>query len=178
MLGFAKTFLAELVAVEDDAAVREAATPLMEAQPRLDAIEAEEQRLIRVVTSDAHRATDDQIEEAHQRLSIRKGSQSNWFLEEAQALREEVRKLRTTYQAAAQAARARLEEAGRERLKSIMAELHPLITDAQRLALELEAIRQAVGDGGGNLNEHPVPSLLPGQIVSFQMELAEAKGLL
>ena len=177
MLGFSKVET-ELVPVEDDASVMAATAPLLKAQAALEAIEAEEQRLIRVVTTDVHSATDDQIEEAHQRLSIRKGSQSNWYLEGAQAVRDEVKMLRSTYQLAAQAARARLEEAGRERLKSIMAELHPLITDAQRLALELEAIRQAVGDGGGNLNEHPVPSLMPGQIVSFQMELAEAKGLL
>ncbi len=178
MLGFAKTFLAELVAVEDDPAVMAATAPLLKAQAALQAIEAEEQRLIRAVTSDAHRATDDEIEEAHARLSIRKGSQSQWYLPDAQAARDEVKVLRSTYQAAAQAARARLEEVGRERLKAIMVELHPLITDAQRLALEIETVRQAVGDGGGNLHEHPVPSLLPGQIVSFQMELAEAKGLL
>jgi hypothetical protein len=177
MLGFAKIEI-ELVPVEDDAAVREAAKPLREAQAKLEEAEAEEQRLIRVVTSDAHRATDDQIEEAHQRLSIRKGSQSNWYLEGAQSARDEVRALRTTYQAAAQAARTRLEEAGRERLKSIMAELHPLITNAQRLALEIEGLRQAVGQGGGDCGGHPVPSLLPGEIVDFQIGIAKAQGLL
>lgn len=177
MLDFLKAEV-ELVPVEADEAVREAATPLVEAQAKLEAIEAEEQRLIRAVTSDAHRATDGQIEEAHQRLSIRKGSQSQWYLPDAQAARDEVKVLRTTYQLAAQAARARLEEAGQERLKAIMAELYPLVTDAQRLALEIEELRQKVGQGGGDFGGHPVPCLLPGQIVDFQMGIAKDQGLL
>ncbi|MDP3089640.1 MAG: hypothetical protein Q8N04_03110 [Nitrospira sp.] len=177
MLGFAKVET-DLIAVEDSPEVQAADRPLREAQATQEQTEAEEQRLIQVVTSDVHRASDDRIEEAHQRLAIRKGSQSSWHLPEAQTAREETKAHRAIYQAAVSAARIRLEDAGKEQLKRLLGQLSPLIMDVQRLAGEIEALRQRVGDCGGDLGEHPCPVLLPGQLVSFQMELAKAKGLL
>ncbi len=176
MLGFATK--AELVPVEQDEAVMAAAKPLMEAQKRLEAIEAEEKRLLSFVTTDAHSASDDQIEEAHERLSIKKGSQSAWFLPEAQTVRDELRTRRATYQAAAQAARTRLEAAGIERLKLLLAELHEPVLVAQAKGREIEDLRQTVGQGGGDLGGHPVPCLLPGQILDFQLGIAKAQGFL
>lgn len=177
MLDFLKAE-AELIAVEDDEAVRTTQKPYQDMQARLDQLEARERRLIAVVSGTADQATQAEYDEGQRQLAVRKGTQTGWYLPEAQEARERIISLRVAHNEAVQRAKAQLVDAGMVKLKALCGELSPVIVQAMELANKIEQLRQEVGDGGGDLGEHPVPCLLPGQILDFQIGIAKAQGLL
>lgn len=176
MLGFLKAE-AELIAVEDDEAVRATQKPYQDMQARLEQLETRERRLIAVVSGAADQATQAEYDEGQRQLAIRKGTQTGWYLPEAQEARESILSLRVAYNEAVQRAKAQLIEAGTVRLKALCGELSPVIVQAMELANKIEQLRQEVGDCGGDLGEHPCPVLLPGCLVASQLDLMKAKKL-
>ena len=170
--------MTELVAVADDPEVVATKEPLAMAQTKLAALETEEKHLVRLVSIRVDRATDEDIRHAEERLSIRKGTQTGWYLPEAQEARDEVQALTASYQAAVTAAKERLSAAGLTLLQPLTQQLADILHDAQTLALKMEAVCQEIGLGGVEKPEHPFPVLLPGESVEWQLDLARRKGLL
>jgi len=177
MLSFLKSE-AELVPVESDPEVMEATGALCEAVAELERLEAREKRMIDIVTDRASRVTQAEDDEAREQLAIRKGTQSAWFLPEADESRRLVAALRITHGEAVQRAKARLVEAGTVRLKALCGELQPVLAGAMEIAKRIEALRQEVGQGGAALDEHPCSCLLPGSLVAGQLDLMRKKGLM
>ena len=169
--------MTELVAVADDPEVVATKEPLAMAQTKLAALETEEKHLVRLVSIRVDRATDEDIRHAEERLSIRKGTQTGWYLPEAQEARDEVQALTASYQAAVTAAKERLSAAGLALLQPLNQQLADILHDAQTLALKMEAVCQEIGLGGVEKPEHPFPVLLPGESVEWQLDLARRKGL-
>ena len=169
--------MTELVAVADDPEVVATKEPLAMAQTKLAALETEEKHLVRLVSIRMDRATDEDIRHAEERLSIRKGTQTGWYLPEAQVARDEVQALTASYQAAVTAAKERLSAAGLALLQPLNQQLADILHDAQTLALKMEAVCQEIGLGGVEKPEHPFPVLLPGESVEWQLDLARRKGL-
>ena len=167
----------ELVAVVDDPDVIATLEPLAIAHTKLTALEAEEKRLIRLVSFHVDRATDEEIEHAQRRLSIRKGTQTGWYLPEAQHARDEVQALTASHQTAMTAAKERLSAAGLTHLKPLTQQLADVLHEAQTVAMKIEAVCQEIGQGGVEKPEHPFPVLLPGESVEWQLDLARRKGL-
>lgn len=174
---FLKTSTPELVPLDEDAAVIATRETLYEARMELEAREAEEKQLIRLVSGKVAHATDDMIEDARRRLSIVKGTQDRWFMYEAQQVRDNVKILVGPYQAAVAAAKQRLIEAGEAKRKPLVQQLADTLRDAQVLAGEMEELCQVIGLGGVEKPQHPFPILLPGEIVDWQLDLAKKMGL-
>lgn len=176
MLGFATK--AELIGVEDNPEVQATQKPYQDMRARKDQLEARERRLIAIVTGTAEQPTNEEYQAAQDQLAVRKGTQTGWYLPEAQEARESILSLRVAYSEAVQRAKVQLIEAGTVRLKALCAELSPVIVQAMELADKIEQLRQEVGDAGADLGEHPCPVLLPGCLVDAQLGLMKAKGLL
>jgi len=177
MLDFLKA-APELIPVEDDPEVRATQEPLSRAVKELEQLEAREKRLIAVVNGTADRVAHDEFDEAQRVLAIRKGTQTGWYLPDAQAVRDNIGSLRVAYDTAVQAAKNRLVEAGTLRLKVLCGELSPVLSEAMVIAERIEDLRNQVGQGGGDIDVHPFPALLPGGLLAGQLEIARAKGLL
>ncbi|HSL02614.1 MAG TPA: hypothetical protein VK901_03630 [Nitrospiraceae bacterium] len=75
------------------------------------------------------------------------------------------------------AAKERLFAAGLAKFTPLTQRLVIALHDAQMLAMEIEAVCQDIGLGGVEKPEHPIPVLLPGQLVDWQLDLARQKGL-
>ena len=174
MFPFTNT-LADMVAVDHDTEVMRTKGLLASAQTACLALEAEEQRLIRLATDGNWRGSHADIEEAQRRLSVRKGTQTGWYLPEAQQARHEVQALRPPYQHAVAAAKTRLTQAGVARLTPLTHQLADLLREAQSLAMDIELLCQQIGERGSEKPEHPFPVLLPDGLVSWQLEKAEER---
>lgn len=177
MLNFLTPTTAEWVTVDDDPEVMVARDRLSEVHTKLAALEAEELRDIRLVTGKIVHATDEVIYEAQQRLSIVKGTQSRWYLPEAEAQRQVVKQLTPPYEQARAAAIERLSEAGLLKLKPLCQQLADVLHEARRLADEIETMCQEIGQAGAEKPWHPFPALLPNDIVDWQLEKAKERGL-
>lgn len=177
MLDFLNTSSTELVPVDDDPDVIAVREPLVAANASLAVLEIEEKKLIRLATGREVAATDEELDDAQQRLAVVKGTQNRWYLPELQAQREEVKRLTVPYEAARAAAKLRLNDAGLARLKPLYQQLADALREAQTLALALENVCQEIGLGGIEKPEHPFPSLLAGGIIAWQLDLAKQKGL-
>ncbi|MEO7862841.1 MAG: hypothetical protein ABIU05_20865 [Nitrospirales bacterium] len=70
-------------------------------------------------------------------LSIRKGTQTGWYLQVAQQARDEVQALNPSYQAAVTAAKERLSAAGLEQLKPLCARLADAVLVARDIVVEM-----------------------------------------
>ena len=174
---FLKHSTTELVAVAHDPDVIATQKPLVIAHAKLALLEVEEKHLIRLVSIRVDRATDEDIRHAQQRLSIRKGTQTGWYLLEAREARDEVQRLTVSYQAAVTSAKERLSAAGLVHLKPLTQELADILHEAQTVAVKIEDLCQEIGHGGVEKPEHPFPVLLPGESVEWQLDLARRKGL-
>jgi len=177
MLGFSKVET-ELVPVESDLAVQAAQKPLSRAVKELEQLEAREKRYVSIMNGTAQQVGSDEFQEAQDQIAVRKGTQTGFFLPASEEARRGIVALRQAYETAVAQAKNRLVEAGTLRLKALCGELSPVLTEAMELAEKIEALRQEVGDCGGDLGEHPCPVLLPGCLVAAQVELMRAKGLL
>ena len=166
-----------LIPIIDDPDVRATTAPLIAARTRLATLEDEEQRLIRIATGRADHASNDDIDAAKHTLSIKKGTQSLWFLQPAQEARDQVKALDVSYQAAVASAKRRLSETGLARLKPLCARLADAAHAAQEIAEEIQRLRDELGAAGSDGFEHPVPVLLPGEMLDWQLNLAKEKGL-
>ncbi len=176
MLGFASR--AELVAVEDDEGVRKAQKPLQAALIELGQQEARERRYVSIMNGTAQQVSSDEFQEAQDQIAVRKGTQSGFFLPTAEEVRRGIVSLRQAYETAVAQAKERLVEAGTLRLKAFCTELHPVIREAMEIAGQIESLRREIGQGGGDIDVHPFPVLLPGGLLAGQLEIARGKGLL
>lgn len=165
-----------LISVDADPAVQVATAHLTAVRQELEQLEADERSLIRLVTGREVQYTDKQVEDAHRRLSIRKGTQTGWYLPEAETAREEVRRAGAAYQEAVAPARERLSQAATAKIAALTKQMHEDLEPARERAIEIEQIRHQMGDGGAKPIEHPCPALLPDGAVNFQLRNAKAKG--
>lgn len=166
----------DLIAITEDPDVLATSTPLIAARARLAVLEDEERLLIAMATG-RRNASGDEIDDAKRRLSIQKGTQTSWYLEPAQEARDAVKALSTPYEKALTAAKSRVTEIGQARLKPLVSKLASSLGVAQAIVEEIQTLRMELGAAGVDAPEHPVPSLLPGQIIDFQLDLAKRKGL-
>lgn len=166
----------KLIAVQDDPAVMAAAAGVTQASVRKDALEAEEKQLIGLVTGRIDSYTDEKLADARKRLSIQKGTQTGWFLPEADQAREDVTRLRNAMQTAVEPARARLLAAGEAKIARLTKALHEALQPAQQLAVQISVVQRAMSDGGVHPPDHPCLCLLPDGTVDFQMRIARARG--
>ena len=114
----------KLVPVHDDPAVSAAAEALVQATARKDELEAEEKRLLRLATGKVDHYTDEELAEARERLAIRKGTQTGWYLPEAEQARAEVAKRSQEMQTAVEPARRRLFAAGEAKMARQIGRAH------------------------------------------------------
>ncbi|MDX2253204.1 MAG: hypothetical protein NW202_13040 [Nitrospira sp.] len=177
MLDFLKA-APELIPVEDDPDVRVAQKALADALAELSQLEARERRFIDIVTGKASHITQSEDDAAREQLVVKKGTQDLWLLPEAEGARRLVAALRVTKTEAVQRARANLEAAALLKLKDLCGRLRPALVAAMAVAEEIENLRQEVGQGGGDIDVHPFPVLLPGSLLAGQLEIARGKGLL
>lgn len=177
MLDLLKTHARELVPVDEDPDVIAAREPLVAANASLALLEAEEQQLIRLATGRVVQATDEELDDAQQRLAVVKGTQNRWYLPELRAQRDEVKRLTLPFEQARATAKERLSAAGLERLKPLVQHLADVLHDAQGVARQIEDVCQEIGCGGCAKPENPFPALLPGQLIEWQLDLARQKGL-
>jgi len=177
MLGFSKVET-ELIAIESDSDVREAQALLGQAHEKLEKMELKERRYINIMNGTAQQVGSDEFQEAQDQIAVRKGTQTGFFLPAAEEARRGIVPLRQSYDSAVQAAKGRLLEAGTAQLRVLCRELLPVIQDAMQLAAKIQDLRQAVGDCGADLGEHPCPVLLQGGLLAGQLELMKSKGLL
>lgn len=168
----------KLVAVQDDPAVIAAAEAVARANVRKEALEAEEKQLIRLVTGRIDTYSDEELEHARQRLRVHKGTQNHWYLPEAHEARKEVTRLRHALQAAVEPAQQRLLAAGEATIARLTKALDESLHPAQQLAVEIQRVQQAMGEGGVHPPDHPCLCLVPDGTVDFQMRIARARGWL
>lgn len=165
-----------LVAVHDDPAVKTASEGVAKARAAVEHADSEERRLIRIVTGVEPSYTDDQLDEAHRRLAIHKGTQSGWFLPEREEAASRLKQAQAVHRAAVDPAKQRLLAAGEARLITLVKELDAALGPARSLAADLDALLKELSDGGVRPPSHPCSALLPDGTVDFQLRLARERG--
>lgn len=178
MLGFSRASEAELIAVEADAKVHGANGVLSKAVAELERLEAREKRYISIMNGTAEQVGGDEFQEAQDEIAVRKGTQTGFFLPAAEEARRGIVSLRQAYDVAVKQAKERLVEAGMVKLKALCGDLGPVLQEAMAIAAQIEELRNQVGQGGGDIDVHPFPVLLPGSLLAGQLESARGKGLL
>jgi hypothetical protein len=168
----------ELIPVEEDADVQPLQAALSKAVAELEQLEQREKRMIAVVSGTPRGWTWAEEEASRAALRVRKGTQTGWFLPEAEDARKVVAELRDRHQTVVAAAREKLNAAGLAKLTALCGELGPVIAEAMEWAEKMDALRQEIGDMGGDLGVHPFPVLLPGSLLAGQLDIAKRRGLL
>ena len=174
MVGFMKE-TEPLIAVQDNLDVQVAEETKIAARKKLEPLAAEEHRLIRLVTGREDIYTDEELEDARRRLSVKKGTTNLWFLEEAEEARNEVKKAEFEYQSAVIPAKEKLIKAGTAKIDALTVEILEALPPVLELVMEIHRVQQQMSEGGARPPQHPYPSLLPGQLVSYQMDLARQR---
>lgn len=166
-----------LIPIHDDPEVQVAQARLTAARRELERLEAEEKRMIRLVTGQAAEVfSDEELADARQQLDVRKGTQTGWYLPQAENARQEVKKAELAHQAAVAPAKERLTQAATNRIAELTKRLGAALQPVHQLALEIEAVRQEMSDGGARPCEHPASALLPDAMVDFQLRNARTRG--
>jgi|CXWL01.1.fsa_nt_gi hypothetical protein len=121
MFGLATT---DGVSTLEDEHVRAAIEVMRERQAAVETLTADEARLLRILNPLANTpsATDEEIDEAQQRLDIKKGTQSGWYLPELGPARTALKDAITNLEACRAAAVTRLDAIRREARKPLIAE--------------------------------------------------------
>ena len=70
-------------------------------------------------------------------------------------------------------AKERLSEAGLLKLKPLCQHLADILNEARTLADEIETVCQDIGQAGATKPWHPIPALLPNDVVEWQLEKVE-----
>lgn len=176
MLGLMKDADA-LIPIHNDPEVRVAQARLIAVRQESERLEAEEKRMTRLVTGRAVEVfSDEELADARQRLDVRKGTQTGWYLPAAENTRQEVKRVEIAYRAAVAPAKERLTQAATNRIAELTKRLATALQPVHQLALEIEAVRQEMSDGGARPCEHPASALLPGAMVDFQLRNARTRG--
>jgi hypothetical protein len=167
----------ELIPIHNDPEVQVANAHRTAARQELERLEAEEKRMIRLVTGRAADVfSDEELADARQRLDVHKGTQTGWYFPQAENARQEVKRAETAHQAAVAPAKERLTQAATNRIAELTKRLATALQPVHQLALEIEAVRQEMSDGGARPCEHPASALLPGAMVDFQLRNARTRG--
>lgn len=161
----------EITSVDDDEQVRIANEAELAAVSKLEQLEREEQALLRIKAG-KDGASDAEVDTAHQRLDVLKGTTDRWHLPEAAEARREVERLRRVYAQVREAAKARLTEEALIQLRPLVEKVMERARDGMTAAKELQAAWHAHGQAGCDLPPFPFPAFLDGQIIQFQTSLA------
>lgn len=175
MFEFLQT-VSELVAVDQDPEVARTREPLLSARAQLDKFEADERRLTRIATGMEPRYTDEEMDEVYRRLRTRPGTQTGWYLPEAEEARQVMKRLTVTYQEAVTAAKQRLLDSGTAKIAALTKEMMAALRVPCQLAEEIQVVRQDMGIGGVDGPEHPCSALLPHGLVDDQLRIARERG--
>lgn len=137
--------------------------------------EAEEHRMIRIKLGKETTATDDEIDQAHQRLNVRPGTTSAWFLAEADVARREEARARKSHETIRTQRREQLSAEAIVKLQPDLIQFTNALVAAMQEAARFHERLMAYKRGGLDVPDFPCVTLLPNGFIDWQVSLARQK---